>query len=415
VIVFNAFWKRSLRLAALLLAVCTAGSLPSFVEPVEADDGTYYRLKVKLAYKGEPQDFDVVVGCKVRLISYKGGSGNTYEAGLVPTVFGRRMSDGKGLVVRPPNACNGETTANGQVQPDLLPIVVVYDDADTLDFGTAYLSEDAYESPLSVLQFGGATIEKATRSEFEEFRKTQPNLVSREAYFSAKDSDDGLKAKHFTRVRKPLGLACHVFSRFRLPEEVRAIARKYWPAARPTYWRPDTYEAQREITREIWRRPRLQSDGQNDPLRSWSALNAFTDRGLPTRKGGGLVASSRGNAFPPAFYPVATDYMTYRWPADWRQWPSFIAGKDMFVTSDLNYRGGRMRGFAYCGADIRLTSEQEPIRRLVDQKTKVYRVDGQTVISKLPAGNLGDTWIFDRDEAVFHHFYFGLDSTRGDV
>ena len=74
-----------------------------------------------------------------------------------------------------------------------------------------------------------------------------------------------------------------------------------------------------------------------------------------------------------------------------------------------------MRGFAYCAADIRLTAEQGPIRQLIEQKTKVYRVDGQTVISKLPAGNLGDTWIFDRDEAVFHHFYFGLDSTRGDV
>ncbi len=143
------------------------------------DRSIYYRLKVKLAYQGEPQDFDIVVGCDVRETFYKEG-GSTYEAGLIPTVFGRRMSDGKGLVVRPPRACRGETTANGRVQPDLLPLVIVYDDADRLDFGIAYLSEDAYENPLSVLKFGGVTIEKSTRGEFDEFRRTQTNLVSRE-------------------------------------------------------------------------------------------------------------------------------------------------------------------------------------------------------------------------------------------
>jgi hypothetical protein len=92
----------------------------------------------------------------------------------VPTVFGRRMSDGKGLVIRPPTACRGETNANGEVQPDLLPIIVVLDEADILDFGIVYLSEDAYESPLSAPKFSGATIEKATRAEFDKFRRTQP-------------------------------------------------------------------------------------------------------------------------------------------------------------------------------------------------------------------------------------------------
>ena len=58
-----------------------------------------------------------------------------------------------------------QTTANGGVQPDLLPVIVVYDNPDTLSFGIAYLSEDAYESPLSALKFGGATIEKATTSQ----------------------------------------------------------------------------------------------------------------------------------------------------------------------------------------------------------------------------------------------------------
>jgi hypothetical protein len=109
-----------------------------FVKSVQQDKGVYFRLKVNLTYKGEPQDFDIVVSCNARQISY-GGGGRTYEAGLTPTVFGRRMDDGKGLVVRPPDACDGKTTKNGGVAPDLLPLIVVYDDADSLAFGTAYL------------------------------------------------------------------------------------------------------------------------------------------------------------------------------------------------------------------------------------------------------------------------------------
>ena len=153
----------------------------NFTKSVERDNSTYYRLKVSLTYKGEPQNFDIVVGCNVKQTNYMDG-GRTLEVGLFPSVFGRRMSDGKGLVVRPPSACNGETTANGKVPGDLLPIVAVFDDAETLAFGTAYLSEDAYDSPMSVLSFGGSTIEPAGPSDFATFRREQPNLVKRESY-----------------------------------------------------------------------------------------------------------------------------------------------------------------------------------------------------------------------------------------
>ena len=71
----------------------------------DVDHGTYFRLKVDVTYNGEPQHFDIVVGCNVLDIGYKDGS-STHEVGLVPTVYGRRMGDGKGLVVRPPDACN---------------------------------------------------------------------------------------------------------------------------------------------------------------------------------------------------------------------------------------------------------------------------------------------------------------------
>ncbi len=156
----------------------------SFIQWAETDRGTYFRVKVDVDYKGEPQPFDIVVGCNVRRIRYKDGSG-TYEAGLIPTVYGRRMSDGQALVVRPPDACNGQTTANGKVPPNFIPLMIVYDDADTLDFGVAYLSDDAYASPLSDLTFHEASIETATREEFDDFRENgPPNVVTPNSYFS---------------------------------------------------------------------------------------------------------------------------------------------------------------------------------------------------------------------------------------
>ena len=154
-----------------------------FVKSAQRETGTYYRLKVKLTYKGEPQDFDIVVTCGGRQINYADG-GRTSELGVTPSVFGRRMSDGKGLVVHPPQACRGETTENGGVAPDFLPAVIVFDDAETLAFGTAYMSDDAYDSPLSDLSFGGATIERADRAAFEHFRREQPNLVKRNSYWT---------------------------------------------------------------------------------------------------------------------------------------------------------------------------------------------------------------------------------------
>lgn len=388
----------------------------SFVRSIQEDHGTYYRLKVKLAYRGEPQDFDIVVGCNVRQINYKDGS-RTYEAGLVPTVFGRRMNDGKGLVVRPPRACEGQTTANGMVQPDLLPIVVVYDDADTLDFGTAYLSKDAYESPLSVLKFDGATIERATRADFDKFRKVETNLVTRQSYHSALTSDQDLKSLNFTRLVRSFGRLCSAYERVLIPAEVRDLVRQNWPVDRPNYWLPDSSEAEKQIRRALYESEKIQSDRSTDIPRRWDALSnrGNAERGLETRIGGGLVASRSLDVYPPAFYPATEDFIAHWWPLDWKQWPTFVANKSRFASSIVDFRNGMTRGFAYCGSGLRPTAEQRETFDLAGRKPRVFRVDGQDVASKRPVGAAGDTWIFERDESVFINLWFYLESTRGDV
>jgi hypothetical protein len=207
----------------------------SNVKSVEVDRGTYFRLKVKLTYKGEPQDFNIVVGCNVRNIRYKGG-GRTYEAGLIPTLHGRAMSDGKAVVIRAPNACDGATTANGHVPEAFMPVIIVYDDAMALTFGTAYISDDAYESPLSLMTFDRAIVEKASRAEFDDFRQNgPPNVVTRSAYHSGRTPPKRLEEMG---IQEGIGIArhCDTYARFALAPIAREVLKEYWPQDRPRYW-----------------------------------------------------------------------------------------------------------------------------------------------------------------------------------
>jgi hypothetical protein len=360
-------------------------ALAQFVGSV-TDDGTYYRLKVKLTYKGGPQDFDIVVGCNVRQIFYKSG-GSTYEAGLIPSVFGRRMSDGKGLVVRPPAACRGETTANHHVRPDLLPAVVVYDSADTLDFGTAYLSDDAYESPLSVLKFGGATIERATRAEFDAFRRTQENLVTRSIFWTGAAGADVLKRMNVQPAIKPFARLCEGYQRYDLSGEAQSLVRQYWPKGDPTYW-ASTYDAERALHSAI-RKQYL-----------WFFTEGAADFGMPRRGG--------------AFFPASSDYRLDRWPPDEKDWPGHAASVEKVADMHIDFRAGQTKGFAYCS---NRAFPDKDLNGALSAKRRFARFDESDVAAaRAPRGpSFIPLWIMERDEYLFRYFYLSLGSVRGDV
>jgi hypothetical protein len=388
----------------------------SFVKSVTNDNSTYYRLKVKLAYKGEPQDFDIVVGCNVHQITYKDNS-RTYEVGLIPTVFGRRMSDGKGLVVRPPNACRGETTANGRVQPDLLPLVIVYDNADRLDFGIAYLSEDAYESPLSVLKFGGATIEKATRPEFEAFRQTQANLVTRAKYHSAA-SANALKQLGLAQVAERWAYVCESYARFRIPADLRQSVARYWPAERPEYWLIDSYASESEVSFALRNSRSIENDRDSGPrpfLAFGNPGDGAADLGFPTRGGGGRVSATRGGV-PESYYPVSTDYRSDQWPSERKDWTRYIQGHGSFADINVAFRGTSARGFAYCFATVRDAPPGNSQEIGPDQRI-AGRVDDERISSKRVAVGpfLRPHLIFERDEYFWLFVRVFLGSPRGDV
>jgi hypothetical protein len=370
----------------LLLVAPDQAGLGQVVKFITNDHGTYYRLKVKLAYKGEPQDFDIVVGCNVRQIFYKDG-GSTYEAGLIPTVFGRRMSDGKGLVVRPPNACRGETTSNGKIGPNLLPVVVVYDNAETLDFGTAYLSDDAYENPLSVLKFSGATVEKATRADFERFRRAQKNLVTRSIFWSGAAGADVLKRMNVQPAVKPFARLCEGYQRYSLSGEERSLVQLYWPKGDPTYW-ASTFSAEHALHGAILKQL------------PWTFHEGAADFGMPRRGG--------------AFFPASSDYRLDKWPTDEKDWPGYAASVEKVADMHIDFQAGQTKGFAYCS--VRAFPDKD-LNDVLSAKRRFALFDTSDVTAaRAPRGpSFIPLWIMERDEYAFWYFYLSLGSMRGDV
>jgi hypothetical protein len=394
-------------LMAIACAVGLAGCLTAGGRAADEEGGPYYRLKVKLAYKGEPQDFDIVVGCKVPAHHY---DDITWYV-QVPQVFGRKMSDGKAVVVRPPRPCKGETTANGGVQPDLLPLIIVYDDAETLAFGTAYLSDDAYESPLSVLKFGGATIETATHAEFDEFQRTQKNIVTRATFWSH-GATDVLQRMDLPIVAVPFGNYCDYYVRYRLPDELRAILRQHWPAEHPNYWIASTFEEEQKLLRLIQENHNLQSDDSKDPPRGYPVSSGNPDVGFPTRAGGGTISTTRGERFAGAYYPATYDDRADRWPSDPAERSRYFAAHETFDYVDVDFRRGLTKGFAYCSSHAHFDAT------LLHRKLTGAHVGNEPLWANdsLPLFGFGlPVAFFEADEFSFIHGHVSPGPDGGDV
>ena len=389
----------------------------SYAERAYVDQGTYFRLKVDVTYRGEPQHFDIVVGCNVLGIDYKDGS-TTREVGLVPTVYGRRMRDGKGLVVRAPDVCHGETTENGHVPADFIPVMVVYDDADTLGFGTAYMVDEAYHSPHSLMSFSKALVERATRAEFDAFRQHgQPNLVTREQYHSAQPQDV-VEKMGLTKIYPAFGRSCWAYSRSLIPEEYRANVRKYWPAERPKYWMIPDYKSLAEL-REAFEEANFSRDdgGELKGIGPWIG-SEWPGYGMMHRSGSkrvGPVSLSMVNT--PAFYPFTSDVSEASWPRDPSMWISYISHLSSVNILNISTAKTANRGFAYCYQRPSFSSNPEAID-LLEKRAASLTIDGNPV-SGAPGNWEMGVWmtgtLFESDQFIYYHQQFYLESTRGDV
>jgi hypothetical protein len=366
----------------------------SFTKSVEVknavqDRGYYYRFKANYTYKGEPLDFDIVVGCNVRITTYKDND-RTVEVGIVPTVFGLKTKDERGVAVHLPQACNGETSENGKVPKTLLPLVVTYQSADEPWFGLAYASEDAYDSPRSELKFRGATISRATHEEWRVWHETEAkkNFITYALLgINPKNTWDFPKWKPGLRV---MASNCLSASRVRLPDAVRDVVRPFWPSDKPVYWFPD------DRTRQaLWRtayEPKSPPLLEGNLLRDYYAV-FVGNNGLARREPGAEIFFNRqveGDV-----YPARTDLSINRLEPG-GELPAAMRAKERLDYSAVEVQP-ELRGFAFCDSSV-ISIKNVP--KWPNQYRYANRINGEQISEVLGKHGTNYDIAFERDEYI---------------
>ncbi|MGJ4953846.1 hypothetical protein [Bradyrhizobium sp. HKCCYLS20291] len=370
----------------------------SFTKSVEvsapgSDRGYYYRFKASFAYKGEPLDFDIVVGCNVRITTYKDNDRTVY-VGIAPMAFGLKMKDRHGVVVRPPHACRGETTDNGEVPQNLLPLVVTYEDAEAPWSGIAYASEDAYESPISELKFFGATIVKATAEEWREWRRSEApkNFITYELLgINAKNM---WEAPHWKPSYRVMASGCLAASWVKLPEPVRDLVHRFWPSTNPLYWFPS-----RDMRDALWSvavdpKDPLLFEGNRFLDYKQELADSDGSQGLPRHQSGAVIFFKHYVAGD--LYPARIDRSVNLLRAD-GELPPEIKEKRLPPRIEAEARP-ELRGFAYC--DDTVFKIEEVPGGFYGTPFYLSDINGTAINEDLQSWRVGSSLVLERDEFV---------------
>lgn len=413
-----------------------AGPSPfwSYTKSVERFEGRFYRVVVDFKYKGEPQTFDFTVGCNVKYTRYQDNS-KTEEIGLIPAIYGRRMKNGKAVVVRPPNACYGQTTDNNLVPETFIPLITVYD-SDTLEEGLAYVTEDAYHSPRAELSLPVTRIHASSREAFDKETETGiPNLVTRDLYWSKQGQYQAMLrgAKPMQTRRSDI---CRFALRYRLSEKARKIAARFWPASKPRYWHTENYMQRQAILGDVFMAngniPAMEEDYVEPqprfaPFYRHSMRYQFRDAdlGIPTISGRFAIAHNdlyaKMSPPPPgiiAHYPIFSPVSPSHWPSSIDEYPTFIAGLKDPAFRDIRIEKNEFLGFAFCWMEPILTTAKEVEKLEVDSLGKIeqarrkalIQVGGHTTVDGVRVfTSAGRTEPTDGNYSMFERFFFESD------
>jgi hypothetical protein len=331
--VFNPSWKELFAALSLSASVAfvwqppAAGAAQSRLVEGQQSSKTFYRLKASYTYTGksgpEPLEFDVVVGCALELTKYITGDVSG-RSSRVPTMVAYEMSDGGAIGIAIPKACRGSTTSNGEVPSDFLPATIQYEDAKDLSLGMLYASEDAYDSPLAKLKFHGASIERATEREFEDFiasDRFENNLISVESSkdFGASNIPitDEMRENPKQLWKHSMPRECHGMARVKMPKNVREYLKQFWKPSDPRYWMVSV-EHSRHMKSWLSRRGGTLPSPISPPkvtinfssFQKYDIVIEHTGGGIVTRTGGGSMAARNPRSgyvyyLPPDYFPFA--------------------------------------------------------------------------------------------------------------
>ena len=276
----------------------------------------------------------------------------------------------------------------------LLPLLVTYENADQPWFGLAYASEDAYESPISELKFFGATIGKATREEWQEWRRIEApkNFVTYELLgINEKNMWDN---PHWKPGYRAMSSMCTGFSWVRLPDSVRDAIRPYWPASKPHFWY-GSEEARRSFySAGDYQLGKVSFEGS--PLREYFPTTEAI-YGVARHEPGGLVVYARhvGGDLYPAKSDISLDRLD-----DAGELPAEIKAKSRKSWADATV-DPKLKGFAYCDRVSNIDGEPSSISVI---QLLATRINGEPISEEALTWHQDQfDYAFERDEYVFFY------------
>ncbi len=205
----------------------------------------FFRFKAEYVVKatGEVVKFDLVRPCVARFARTTSGDridlgplgGEMYNAaghfGAVH-LFPKVTQDHHAIVVRIPQTCDGQTTANGAVPINMTPWVRWYENADDLSDGLLYATEESYRSPSAKIEFRGASIETATVDDFKEWIRRAP-----EGFRPSKDVESPLGFTQYQIIGSdPIASTCIGIEKLTFPPELVTRLDELWPPEKPHFW-----------------------------------------------------------------------------------------------------------------------------------------------------------------------------------
>jgi len=350
----------------------------------QKDQGYFFRFRAGFEVKetGEQLNFDYVVACNIRLTRWRDG-GLSNDSTYSPRAAVLATRSGPAVMVRTLKECEGLTSDNEDVPPDVLPLAIWFDDVADLSVGIGYFTEDAYDNPLSKLKFHGARVDRASRADWEAWRKkAAEDYVQRGVL-------PGPWGYDFPNHPSPeLGeyiTSCEAYARITVPEEFRAELRELWPKDRPHFWTVPSKDEERQIGSLVRTFGRKFGPGEL----SW---------GQPIRSG--QIVGLKPHV--PSRWPTET------YPLLWPGLTSILPLKRALRSSEaeefvlnLDLREGAMNGFAAC-QDARNAYEYHgpdapaPVNH-------VFEIDGVAVkqLERTSPAMQRPHYVVERDEAVF--------------
>lgn len=348
----------------------------SFTESSE-DRSVFYRLIAKYQHGEEVVGFDIVVGCNVKVTSY-GDGGSSFDAFRYPVVFAKGTKGGGQIWQLVPDACQGQTTANGRVPSDLLPGAIWLPDGNDLSFGVAYVSEDAFENPGSQLKFMGASIQTATRAEWKGFQASgDQNLIDQSRLSRVPVPDEEEIRKNLWNKQKLAewllpGFECRAVHRYRITDAASQEAVRWlWPTSRPRFWSPTWAEFS---SIEKYLHGRVIVDGRTAAKLFY--LGEYQARGFPTRSGGGgMIVPPGSGGYPTEMFPIRAE--------EGVPWTTPGLSSASIIYRDIELEDGKKLGFVYCYAMIQGTGAVSDLHIPHYNKREFRtRIDGEPIVGE---------------------------------